>query len=57
MKSLAYSVSDEEFKQLVECSVSQADLMRKLGYYCTAGNSFDVVKRRMKELNILPPEA
>lgn len=57
MKSLAYSISDEEFKQLVECSVSQADLMRKLGYYCTTGNSFDIVKRRMKELNIFPPEA
>lgn len=51
-KSKVYAISDEEFIILVAESTSCSDLMRKLGYNTTTGNSNKIVKRRIEELKL-----
>ena len=51
-KGLAYQLSDEDFTHLVAISRNCADLMRKLGFRCTSGNSHTSIKRRIKELGL-----
>ena len=51
-KSKVYAVSNEEFIILVAESINCSDLMRKLGYNTTTGNSSQIVKRRIEELKL-----
>lgn len=51
-KSLAYQVSDEQFKAIIMTSTSCAHAMRLLGFKCIAGNANRRVKQRIKELNL-----
>lgn len=51
MKSKVYSVSDKEFIEIISNSYTYSDCLRKLGLGTVGGNSTDVLKRRIKELN------
>ena len=51
-RSKVYAISDKEFIALVAESTSCSDLMRKLGYNTTTGNSNKIVKRRIEELKL-----
>ena len=50
-KSKIYSISDEDFKELVQSSSSYSDCLRALGLTTKGGSSTDVLKRRISELN------
>lgn len=50
--SLAYNLSDEQFKQIIKDSSSCAAAMRKMGFTCVGGNARNAVKRRLSELCI-----
>ena len=50
MASKVYSVSDEEFVQIVKNSFSYSDCLRALGLGTRGGSSTDVLKRRIFEL-------
>lgn len=52
MTSKVYKVSDEEFAKIVRESPSCAAAMKALGYKTTTGNSFTIMQRRIKELNL-----
>lgn len=45
-------ISDEQFREIVESSISYAEVMRKLGYTANRGNSYSGVKEKIKSLNI-----
>ncbi len=49
-KSKVYSISDEEFIQLVSQETSYSDCLRKLRLSPKGGSSTDVLKRRIQEL-------
>lgn len=49
--SLVYSVSDEEFKEIVHKANSYSDCLRALGLQTRGGSSTDTLKRRINELN------
>lgn len=51
MRSKVYSVSDEEFKEIVSNSNSYSDCLRALGLGTRGGSSTDVLKKRINELN------
>ena len=51
MSSKVYSVSDEEFKNIIANSNSYSDCLRQLGLGTRGGSSTDILKRRIKELN------
>lgn len=51
MKSKVYSISDEEFINLVKTKTTYSDILRELGLSTNGGSSTDVLKRRIKELN------
>lgn len=50
-KSKVYSISEEEFRNLIKSSYSYREALLKLGY-CGSGRGYDIIKRRIKELNI-----
>ena len=50
MASKVYSVSDEEFVQIVKNSFSYSDCLRALGLGTNGGSSTDTLKKRIKEL-------
>lgn len=52
MTSLMYSISNEDFAQLVRNSVSINDVCQKLGYSNTHGNTNNLFRKRCKELDI-----
>ena len=52
MTSLMYSISNEEFKELVANSCSINDVSKKLGYSNTHGNTNALFRKRCAELNI-----
>lgn len=49
--SKVYSISDEDFQQLITKSNSFREALIELGY-CGTGRGYDIIKRRCKELNI-----
>ena len=49
--SKVYSISDEDFKQLILNSKSFREALMKLNY-CGSGRGYDIIKRRCEELNI-----
>jgi 5-methylcytosine-specific restriction endonuclease McrA len=51
-RGLAYQVSDEQFKEIVQANTGCAAVMRQLGFKCINGNSRVAVKRRIVELAI-----
>ena len=51
MKSKVYQVSDQEFIEIVNSSISYSECLRKLGLSTNGGSSTDVLKKRIKELN------
>lgn len=51
-KSKIYLVSDEEFKQIIQNNYSYSDCLRALGLGTRGGSSTDILKRRIKELNL-----
>lgn len=50
--SKVYLPSDEEFRNIVAQSNSYSDCLRKLGLGTRGGSSTDILKKRIKELNI-----
>lgn len=48
--SLAYSLPDNQFIQIIAESTSCADAMRKMGFTCVGGSSRNTIKRRIMEL-------
>lgn len=50
--SKVYQVSDEEFKSIIENSNSYSECLKKLGLGTRGGSSTDILKRRIKELNL-----
>ena len=50
--SKVYQVSDEDFITIVQNSFSYSDCLRALGLTTNGGSSTDILKRRIKELNI-----
>lgn len=50
-KSKIYSVSDEEFRNIVENSDSYSDCLRQLGLGTRGGSSTDILKERIQELS------
>lgn len=51
-KSRIYLMSDEDFIKLVKNSVGYSDCLRAFGLSPKGGSSVDIIKRRIKELNI-----
>ena len=51
MASKIYSISDEEFRQLVQNSNSYSDCLRALDLTTRGGSSLDVLKKRINELD------
>ena len=51
MPSKVYSISDNEFKQLIANSTTYSECLRKLGLTTRGGSSRDVLKKRIAELN------
>lgn len=51
-KSKVYSISNDEFIKLVKESYSYSDILRELGLGTTGGSSTDILKERIKELNL-----
>lgn len=51
-KSKVYSISNNEFIKLVKESYSYSDILRELGLGTVGGSSTDILKERIKELNI-----
>lgn len=49
-KSKVYSISDDDFKQLVSQSNSYSDCLRALGLGTKGGSSTDILKQRISEL-------
>lgn len=49
---LAYQTTDEQFRAIVAASKSCVDVMRQLGFTCTAGNARHTVRRRITELEL-----
>ena len=49
--SKVYSVSDDEFRNIVANSLSYSDCLRALGLGTNGGSSTDVLKERIAELN------
>ena len=52
MRSKVYIPTDEQFVKIVQESNSYSDCLRKLGLKTRGGSSSDILKRRIKELNI-----
>ena len=52
MKSKVYLISDEDFTNLVLSKTTYSDMLRELGLSTKGGSSTDILKRRIKELNI-----
>lgn len=50
--SKAYSISDEDFQELIQNASSYAECCRALGYNINGGHGSDMIKRRCAELNI-----
>lgn len=50
-KSKVYSISDEDFKDLVQSSSSYSDCLRAFGLSPKGGSSTDALKKRISELN------
>lgn len=50
-KSKVYSISDEDFRDLVQSSSSYSDCLRALGLSPKGGSSTDALKKRISELN------
>lgn len=48
--SKVYSISDNEFKELIQKSTSYSDVLRALGLGTRGGSSTDTLKRRIQEL-------
>lgn len=51
-KSKAYSLSEQEFRTIIQNSDCCSTAMKQMGYKCTTGNSYNVVKRRINELQL-----
>ena len=51
MASKVYSISDDDFRELVANSLTYSDCLRGLGLGTNGGSSTDILKRRIKELN------
>ena len=49
--SKVYSISDDDFRKLVQESTSYSDCLRALDLTTKGGSSLDVLKRRISELN------
>lgn len=49
--SKVYSVTDEEFRNIIASNYSYSDCLRALGLGTKGGSSTDILKRRIKELN------
>lgn len=52
MTARAYQIPEEEFIKIVKNSTSCADAMRAMGYVCTTGGGYLIVKRRATELHL-----
>lgn len=50
MVSKVYSITDEEFKTIVNTSHSYSDCLRKLGLKTGGGSSTDLLKKRINDL-------
>lgn len=50
--SKVYQVSDEEFAEIIKNNYSYSDCLRALGLGTRGGSSTDVLKKRIKELNL-----
>lgn len=51
-RSKVYVPTDDEFVKIVEESNSYSDCLRKLGLTTRGGSSTDILKKRIKELNL-----
>ena len=51
MPSKVYSISDDEFRQLIAESNNYSDCLRKLGLTTRGSSSRDILKKRINELN------
>lgn len=51
-RSKVYVPSDEDFAKIIKESDSYSDCLRKLGLTSCGGSSSDILKRRIKELNL-----
>lgn len=51
-RSKVYAPTDDEFIKIVEESNSYSDCLRKLGLTPRGGSSSDILKKRIKELNL-----
>lgn len=51
MPSKVYSISDNEFRQLIANSTTYSECLRKLGLKTRGGSSTDILKKRINELN------
>ena len=51
MPSKVYSISDDEFKQLIANSTTYSECLRKLGLATRGNSSRDIIKKRIAELN------
>lgn len=49
--SKVYSISDDDFRELIRNNYCYSDILRCLGLNTSGGSSRDVLKRRIKELN------
>ena len=49
--SKVYSISDDDFRKLVQESTSYSDCLRALDLTTKGGSSLDILKRRISELN------
>ena len=49
--SKVYSISDEEFCNLISQSDSYSEVLKQLGLTAHGGSSLDILKRRIQELN------
>lgn len=50
-KSKIYSLTDEQFKEMIEQSWGYSDCLRKLGLDTHGGSSLDILKGRIRQLN------
>ena len=50
-QSKVYSVSDEEFKNIIKNASTYSECLRQLGLGTRGGSSTDILKRRIQELN------
>lgn len=51
-KSKIYIPSDEEFTHIIQESISYSEVLRKLDLQTCGGNSTNILKRRIDELNL-----